>query len=412
MIAGHTGRTGIGPYLLSMRIQTKILLVEDEVSHALMIQRAFEDHSTYLEVTHQSNLADTRLSLKEIEFDLVISDLKLPDGLGTDLVREVDDVPVIIMTSHGDERKAVSAIKSGAWDYIVKSDYNFREMPHVAERAIREWRLTVENKLSLEREKELQRRLGQAERLQTVGRLAGGVAHDLNNILTPILSLPDLIMVDVDLVFKGDKNALARTQDGLDGIIRSATKAATVIQDLLTLSRQRKYELQSVDLNKIVNSFLNSAELAQMKSVTIRQNLADSPLLFAASVSHIERVLLNLVVNAKDAMGGQGEISVETKSIVFDERHFATLDEIPKGEYVQLKVRDNGSGINDEDMNRIFEPFFSTKDETAHSGTGLGLAIVWGIIKEHDGFADIETSLEGASSGTCFTLYFPRYSTP
>ncbi len=397
---------------MMMDSSVRILLVEDEDAHAIMIQRAFDSLSDSPEVVHVRDLADARVALSEgPAFHLVISDLILPDGQGTELVSEVhasaDIGPLIIMTSHGDEHAAVMAIKAGALDYVVKSDVTFADMPHIAHRAMREWRLLDERRESEEREKDLQRRLAHAERLESLGTLAGGVSHDLNNILSPMLALPELMQQDVLEVYTGNASSLERMKDDLTGLVHSAKRAAAVIHDLMTLSRGSNYERVPVDINTAIREFMVAGEClagaGSMKNISLETDLSEPLPAVLGSTDHLIRVVSNLITNACDASHASGAVRVTTHSEELDEDVMG-YESIPAGTYVVVAVEDAGRGIAMADLSKIFEPFYTKKVQTATSGTGLGLSVVHGIVKDHDGYVHVESVV---GEGTTFRVYFP-----
>jgi signal transduction histidine kinase len=244
----------------------------------------------------------------------------------------------------------------------------------------------------------LERQLSRAQKMQAIGTLAGGVAHDLNNILSGIVSYPDLLLQDLE------KDSSLR--DPLLVIKKSGEKAANIVQDLLTLARRGVDTRKVVSLNRIVKDFLISPEYSNILSphdqVKVKTNLGENVLDIVGSEIHISKSIMNIVANAADAMPAGGELTITTASRYLDYA-FSGFENIPEGEYTTLEISDNGIGMPKSDLERIFEPFY-TRKVMGRSGTGLGMSVVWGTIKDHDGFIDIVTD-EG--SGTAFILYFP-----
>ncbi len=231
-----------------------------------------------------------------------------------------------------------------------------------------------------------------------MGILAGGVAHDLNNMLGPLVGYPELILM------KLPKDSPVRKQ--VERVGTAAKDAADVIQDLLTLARRGRYEMQPTDLNEVVRSYLDSPSCAQLRqrcpNVSVEISLSESlPGILGSSV-HLSKVVMNLVVNAFDAMPQGGSLNIET---VCEElqRLRSGHDKITPDTFVVLKVRDTGMGIAAEDLTKIFEPYYSKK-RMGTSGSGLGLSVVYGVIKDHGGYYDI---LSETGKGTEFILYFP-----
>lgn len=244
----------------------------------------------------------------------------------------------------------------------------------------------------------LQTSLKRAEKMEAVGILAGSVAHDLNNILTGILSYPELILLEIP-----EDSPL---REPLLTIQNSGQRAAAVVQDLLTLVRKEILNPEVTNLNRIISDFLKSPECKKMHSdypgTTLATDLSPDLLCLHGSPVHLSKILMNLILNSMEAMAKGGALSISTANVSLNKPagHYEIM---PEGNYVALKISDTGDGISKNDLDRIFEPFY-TKKVMGRSGTGLGLAIVWGTLKDHGGYVDVQ-SKEG--EGTTFTLYFP-----
>ncbi|MFH2036027.1 MAG: response regulator [Candidatus Zixiibacteriota bacterium] len=256
---------------------------------------------------------------------------------------------------------------------------------------------TNANKINEER-KQLQIQLEKARRMESIGILAGGVAHDLNNILGPLVAYPEMILM------KLEQDSPVRKKIEMMG--NCARDAADVIQDLLTLARRGRYEMVPTDLNEVIESYLASASMAdlQMKNpnIEVKINLDRSVNTITGSTPHLLKMIMNLIVNAFDAMSDNGTLSIETS-----EQYMENLpgdgERMDKGDYLILKITDTGTGIDKKYIKRIFEPYFSKK-EMGVSGSGLGLSVVYGILKDHQGYYDI---ISKPGEGTQFLLYFP-----
>jgi two-component system, cell cycle sensor histidine kinase and response regulator CckA len=251
----------------------------------------------------------------------------------------------------------------------------------------------------VEEEKELLKaQLSRSEKMETVGVLAGGVAHDLNNVLSGIVSYPDLLLMDLP-----DESPMRKP---IETIQQSGLKAAAIVQDLLTLARRGVVVSEVVNLNDVISDYFKSAEYEKMKSyvpeVIIETNIKKDLLNILGSSVHLSKTVMNLVTNATEAISGKGKVNISLEQQYID-KPIKGYDEIKEGDYVILKVIDDGVGISDKHINRIFEPFYSKK-VMGRSGTGLGMAVVWGTVKDHNGYIDVKTT-EG--KGTTFSLYFP-----
>ncbi|MDD5476477.1 MAG: response regulator [Syntrophales bacterium] len=246
---------------------------------------------------------------------------------------------------------------------------------------------------------ESEKKLARARKQEALGLLAGSVAHDLNNILSGIVSYPDLLLMD--------QNLPENHRQILETIRVSGLRAAAVIQDLLTVTRGITVTMKEVQLNTVVKRFLAGPEYMDMikdqDGIYVHTNLSDSLMNIKASLIHVEKTLLNLFSNALDAIKGKdgGVISITTENRYVDSP-LKGYENVVAGEYAVLSVSDNGPGISEEDMDRIFEPFYAKKS-LGRSGTGLGLTVVWNTMHDHKGYIDLQTGDEG----TLFSLYFP-----
>ena len=250
-----------------------------------------------------------------------------------------------------------------------------------------------------EKEKKyLEARLRQAEKMEAIGTLAGGVAHDLNNVLSGLVSYPELILMDLS-----EDSPLVKP---ISTIKRSGERASAIVQDLLTLARRGVAVSEVVNLNRIVEEYLRSPEheglLGACPGVSVRSALAPDLLNNLGSPVHLMKSLMNIMANAAEAMSGGGLISIATENRYLD-RPVRGYDSISEGEYVVLKVADTGIGISNDDIERIFEPFY-TKKVMGRSGSGLGMAVVWGTVKDHKGYIDVKST---PGKGTTFNLYLP-----
>ncbi|MBW2203405.1 MAG: response regulator [Deltaproteobacteria bacterium] len=250
-----------------------------------------------------------------------------------------------------------------------------------------------------EKEKmQLQAQLQRAQKMEAIGTLAGGVAHDLNNILGGLVSYPELLLLQLPEDSPLRKSILT--------IQKSGEKAAAVVQDLLTLARRGVVVTEVVNLNDVIADYLKSPEHENLQSyhpgVHIETHLDKDALNILGSSTHLSKTVMNLISNAAEAMPEGGKLTVSTKGRYID-KLIRGYDHIKDGDYVILTISDTGTGISPDDIEKIFEPFY-TKKKMGRSGTGLGMAVVWGTVKDHNGHIDVQ-STEGR--GTTFTLYFP-----
>jgi len=244
----------------------------------------------------------------------------------------------------------------------------------------------------------LEAQIQRAQKMEALGNMAGGVAHDLNNILGGLVGYPQLLLMQIP----GD----SPLRKAILTIQQSGEKAAEIVLDLLTLARRGVSISVVVNLNDIISDYLRSLEYEKLKTfhpnVHLQTNLKTDLLNILGSPIHLYKTVMNLVSNAAEAMPDGGEIHITTENLYLD-RPIMGYDVTQTGDYVVLAVSDNGIGISLEDKEKIFEPFY-TKKIMGRSGTGLGMAVVWGTVIDHNGHIDIHTT-EG--NGTKFTLFFP-----
>ncbi len=241
---------------------------------------------------------------------------------------------------------------------------------------------------------ELEHQLSQSQKMEAIGHLSGGIAHDFNNLLTPILIYSEML-----------KRSLPddeKVRSKLDGIIKASSKARDLTQQLLSFGRKQVMQMQVVDLNDIILSFHSMVRRTLRENIDFGLQLSSQPVVVRADGSKLEQVLLNLVLNSQDAIAVNGRILIATGQVLIDDEFARRHPGMNPGRFVLLSCTDNGCGINVETIERIFEPFYSTKD-VGH-GTGLGLANVYGIVKQHKGYIMAE-SVVGA--GTTFNIYLP-----
>ncbi|MDR3630451.1 MAG: response regulator [Desulfocapsaceae bacterium] len=243
----------------------------------------------------------------------------------------------------------------------------------------------------------LQGQLERARKMEAIGLLAGGVAHDLNNILSGIISYPELLLLQIP-----EDSALRRP---LHAIQESGQRAAAVVSDLLTVARGVASTREVANLNTIILEYLASPEHMEIRAshsrITCREHLDPHIARISCSPIHIKKCILNLVINAMDAIIDGGSVTISTCNRKVAGEEFRDMDVLP-GNYVVLTIADTGHGIKEEDLNHIFEPFY-TKKIMGKSGTGLGLAVVWNSMQDHGGSINVETG----AKGTAFHLFFP-----
>ncbi len=258
---------------------------------------------------------------------------------------------------------------------------------------------------SLLHERSVQERLAATRRMEALGVLAGGVAHDLNNALGPLIALPDIILAQLSEM-QGNEQSLLGLRADVETIKVASLRAAQTIKDLLTLGRQGRTAKDNLDINRVIRLCLANTSLRFVEEgtrVTMLSDLAPAPLVVRGSESQLARAIDNLIRNALEAIAGDGEVVVKSGRLEVREPR-AGYEVVPAGRYATLSVSDDGCGIESHELGQVFEPFFTKKRAKEMSGSGLGLAIVHGVVKEHDGFIDV-TSTPGV--GTTISLFVP-----
>jgi len=255
----------------------------------------------------------------------------------------------------------------------------------------------TEHKRATQALQKSEERLLRSKKMESLGLLAGGVAHDLNNILSGIVSYPELLLLELP--------ADSKLRKPIETILESGHRAAAIVQDLLTVARGVAITKEPMNLNEMIGDYLRSPELKKLKQahagVSVSNRLHPELLNIKGSQVHLRKVVMNLVSNAAEAVQGEGQVVIATENRYL-ETPLKRYDAVEPGEYVVLSVSDNGPGISTEDLQRIFEPFY-TKKAMGRSGTGLGLAVVWNTVQDHKGYIDLSTNTDR----TIFELYFP-----
>ncbi len=264
-------------------------------------------------------------------------------------------------------------------------------------------RIEIEERKWAQQERlRLESELLRSEKMELLGRLAGGVAHDLNNVLSGIVSYPDLLLhkLSPDSDMRGP----------LQNIRRAGTRAAVIVQDLLTLARRGITAREKVQLNDVINAHLQSPEFINLQKnypdITLETCLAPDLQNLSGSPVHLEKAVMNLLINSYEAIENQGSISITTENKYVD-TPIKGYDTTVPGNYVVLVISDTGMGISEDNLAKIFEPFYSSKI-MGRSGTGLGMTVVWGTVKDHEGYLDVKSV---PNNGTTITVFLPALMT-
>ncbi len=492
-----------------------ILLVDDDPAHAEAIERAFRDPGSNTQIRTAGTLLEYRTAMADDPPDIALVDLNLPDGRAVEILTsppEAGPFPVVIMTSFGDEQIAVSAMKSGAMDYVVKSFEAFKNMPRTIDRVLREWTLLQDRrkaeeslhkaKLDMEaifhgishpivildpeqriivgnrkfeeqvgqdigeyrnrqcwklfhgpevmgpppdcpfvamkqshdaetcimqvetlsgvflvsctpifdaegrlekvihiatditEQKRAETELRESQKMEAIGRLAGGVAHDFNNMLSIINGYAELLLMKL--------NADDPLRSEIGQILKAGNRAADLTRQLLAFSRKSIVQPKVISLYNVVRGMEKMLHRLIGEDICMVIEPAGDLGHVKADPGLIEQVILNLAINSRDAMPQGGQLTIETRNVeldeIFSQRHVSVMP----GAYVMLAVSDTGEGMDEATRQRIFEPFFTTKEKG--KGTGLGLSMVYGIVKQNNGSIWVYSE---PGQGTTFKIYLP-----
>jgi signal transduction histidine kinase len=372
--------------------QLSVLMVEDNPGDANLVQEYLG--STAPDAYHIircERLSEALDHLEHEECDVILLDLSLPDsrGLSTfDAIKaHASGIPIVILTGFNDDVLAAQAIKIGAMDFLPKKSLDGsvlnRTIRHAIERT--HWEDTIR------RTEEHLRRL---EKMESIGRLSAGIAHNFNNLLTVILGNCDLIAVRPGL----DSEVLHR----ITAIKEAVGRASSFTRSMTAFGRKLPQQPQALALNQVITELEPLFRGGIGKDIRIAIDLHPQVGPIHSDPAQIEQIVLNLILNAGDAMPSGGDITVRTLPVDLAAAMPGIPDVVPPGRYVALVIGDTGCGIAGANLHRIFEPFYTTKDEC--SGRGLGLSTVYGMVGQSRGFIQVVSQ---PGSGTTFSVYLP-----
>jgi signal transduction histidine kinase len=367
-----------------------ILHLEDDQKDAGLVRAALEADGIACSVERVETPADFVAALERGNVDLILSDCSLPafNGLSPlEMARSRwPTIPFIIVSGTAGEELVIGALKRGATDFVPKSS-----LPRIAP-AVR--RAAQEAEAQTERRR-LEEQFIEAQKMEVVGQLASGVAHDFNNILAVVIGYSDLMRQDL----KPDHSLYKYAEE-----IRHAAEHATrLTRQLLIFSRKQTVQPVVLDLNEVVKDMDKMLKRLINENIELTVSPAKDLGRILADPGHVGQVLINLVVNARDAMPNGGPLTLSTSNVTLDQNCAPRRPDVPPGDYVRLTVSDAGVGMSEEVKAHLFEAFFTTKPKG--KGTGLGLATCQTVVKQSGGHITVDSEL---GKGTTFQIYFPR----
>ena len=355
----------------------KVLVIDDEENICKSCEAVLRDEG--YAVTTFNKPSDGLKRLREEDIDLILLDLKMPEADGIEVLKELRahhrETLVVVITGYASVETAVASLKLGAFDYVSKP-FTPDELSLAVKRAFEHKRMVADYR------KMNEERMMRSEKLASIGRLAAGIAHEINNPLTSVLTFSSLLL-------KKAENDDQKEKLGI--IVQETTRCRRIVRDLLNFARQGEPKKEECSINQVIDSALsltgNQMKIGD-KRIAVKKELGELPLLQLDPNQMLE-VFVNIMINAIDAMPRGGELTLAT-CLAQD------------GKTVEIVVSDTGCGIPRQNLARIFDPFFTTKE--AGKGTGLGLSVTYGIIDRHNGSIDVDSEV---GRGTTLTIRLP-----
>ncbi|MBI1216369.1 MAG: response regulator [Alphaproteobacteria bacterium] len=381
---------------------TRLLVIDDDETDRMAIRRYLTRPDLDYEIEEAAMGGEALEILSRENFACVFVDYRLPDMDGIALLRELYDVdtdsmpcPFVMLTGQGSEGVMSDALRWGASDYIIKDNISADTLRIALAKArevfdLKRTRLQMEEKLR------------HAQKMDAVGQLTSGIAHDFNNLLTVILGNTRLLERRLAPEKEDiDREDLARKVKAIDS---AARRGAELVRHLMVFTRQRELIQNVTDLNAAIEETSKLLKRTLGEMVDVRFTGARGLWPVFVDTSQFDNAVINIAVNARDAMPKGGKFVIETSNIAVDGEYASSHGEIAPGDYVLVSLSDSGTGMPEGVRQRIFEPFYTTK--AAGEGTGLGLSMVYGFIQQSGGYVHVQSE-EG--HGTTFRIFLPRY---
>ncbi len=382
-----------------MENKLKVLVVDDNDGDRALFKSHIRKHGYVIDILEAVNAEDAFVIMRDNQdLNCVFLDYQLPDMDGVSVLREIYDVetdlapfPIVMLTGQGSEAVATDAIRLGAQDYLIKDQISTNTLHIALTKAKEVFDLKKSRNQAISR-------LEQAQKMDAIGKLTGGIAHDFNNLLTINLGNTKLLM---DML-RDETLDVDKCIERLKTIEKATRRGSELVKRLMIFSRQRQLDPVTVDINKAVKNIGDLLQRSLGEMVTVRSEVEAESVLIDVDEGQLENAIINMGVNARDAMPDGGEFILRVRNVTLDDP-IASSMELSPGGYVCLSVEDTGFGMSEDILNNIFDPFFTTKD--VGQGTGLGLSMVYGFVRETGGAVRAQSNI---GEGTQFHLYFPK----
>jgi two-component system cell cycle sensor histidine kinase/response regulator CckA len=375
----------------------RVLFVDDSEEDVFFLLRELRKGGFEPYHKRVDDAASLRTLLQTEEWQIVISDFHMPDFDGLmalQIFKEAGrDIPFILVSAIVGEETAVLAMKQGVHDYIMKR--NLARLVPVVQRELREAEMRSQQRRSLLALQQKENQLRQSQKMEAMGRLAAGTAHDFKNVLAVVLGNTQLMM--------RDKVLSASQRAGLEQIQKATERARTLIGQLLAFSRKQELNPQPLDLSTTISAMKPMLEPLLGSSIEFVIRSEPNIGLCEVDANSVEQVIMNLVINARDAMPSGGTVTITTANLTITQENATQHSDLPYGDYVLLTVTDSGTGMTEETRQHLFEPFFTTKE--SGKGTGLGLSMCYGTVHQSGGHIVVHSEL---GKGSSFRIYLPR----